>query len=87
MFSISAHRILGAEIKVGKTSCSGSPITQAHIDAGDVFDVACNLNGDEIKVLLDGKEYLTLCEVKAYGCTAGESHRISFTVTIQRSVL
>ncbi|XP_072044854.1 uncharacterized protein [Amphiura filiformis] len=74
---MSPERIVGARITIGdddgqhNPECTaGSPITQADVDAGDVFHVACDLTGRYISIGFDSsvKEHLQLCEVEAYGC-------------------
>ncbi|XP_033101159.1 fucolectin-5-like [Anneissia japonica] len=67
------ERLAGAQVRVGpnfngmltNTEC-GTPITDAEINAGDVIDRVCSINGQYVSISLPTDNYLTLCEVQVF---------------------
>uniref|UniRef100_A0A670J2A7 Fucolectin tachylectin-4 pentraxin-1 domain-containing protein n=1 Tax=Podarcis muralis TaxID=64176 RepID=A0A670J2A7_PODMU len=69
-----AHRINGAEIRVGDSTERGGTTnprcaTISSLGAGETETFYCESSkGQFVTVTLPGKEYLTLCEVQVFGC-------------------
>ena len=71
------ERLQNAEIRIGDNKNRNNPVcgkvTMKAIKKGSKIVVNCNLKGRYLTVRLPGKNYLTLCEVKAYrGKCAGK---------------
>ncbi|XP_072034770.1 kielin/chordin-like protein isoform X2 [Amphiura filiformis] len=64
------ERLKGARIHVGSDKNRNNPvcgiIKAKDIKNKSVLEVSCNLKGRYLSVSLPGKDYLTLCEVKAF---------------------
>ncbi|XP_072033346.1 uncharacterized protein [Amphiura filiformis] len=72
------ERLKGARIHVGSDKNRNNPvcgiIKAKDIKNKSVLEVSCNLKGRYLSVSLPGKDYLTLCEVKAFAgdCDGGK---------------
>ena len=69
-FVSTEERLKNAEIRIGDNKNRDNPVcgkvTMKAINKGSKIVVKCNLRGRYLTVRLPGKNYLTLCEVKAF---------------------